>query len=103
MRHATLPIQAIRLAKDMAIIALGGEPVVEYALQLKAAHPKLRLIVAGYSNDVMGYIPTARMLEEGGYEPISSTLYYGIAAPFTTEVESTVLETANAVLKRAMR
>jgi hypothetical protein len=103
MRHATLPVQAIRLAKDLAIVALGGEPVVEYAAQIKAAHPKLRLIVAGYSNDVMGYIPTARMLEEGGYEPVASTLYYGIAAPFAPEVESLVLETANTVLKRAMQ
>ena len=103
MRTVTMPIQAIRLSKEVAIIALGGEPVIEYALQLKQRNPKLSLIVAGYSNDVMGYVPTKKMLEEGGYEPIASTVYYGMAAPFAPEVEEIVLDTAADVLKRAMK
>ena len=82
------------------LIELAG---VEYALRIKAANPKLRLMVAGYSNDVMGYIPTAKMLEEGGYEPVSSGLYYGLAMPFTSDVERLVNETMDAVLKRVMK
>lgn len=103
MRTLAMPIQAIRLGKDLAIVALGGEPVVEYALQLKTRHPKLQMIVAGYSNDVMGYVPTRKMLEEGGYEPVFSTIYYGMAAPFAPEVEAMVLETADGAIKRAMQ
>lgn len=103
MRTVPYPVQALRLGKDMAIVAIGGEPVVEYALRIKADNPKLRLMVAGYSNDVMGYIPTAQMLEEGGYEPVSSGLYYGLATPFTRDVERLVNETMDAVLKRVMR
>jgi hypothetical protein len=87
----------------MLIVALGGEPVVSYALQTKAAHPREKLMVAGYSNDVMGYIPTAKMLDEGGYEPIASGMYYGLAAPFTPEVEPLVLETIEAVVARVTR
>jgi neutral ceramidase len=103
MRTVSFPVQALRIGKDMAVVALGGEPVVEYALRAKAAHPKLRLIVAGYSNDVMGYVPTAKMLTEGGYEPVSSALYYGLAMPFTPDVERLVNESVDAVLKRVMR
>jgi neutral ceramidase len=103
MRSVSYPVQAMRIGRDTVIVALGGEPVVGYALQTKAAHPKLRLVVAGYSNDVMGYIPTAKMLDEGGYEPINSGMYYGLAAPFTKEVEPLVLETINSVIARVVK
>jgi hypothetical protein len=103
MRPVSFPVQALRIGKDTAIVALGGEPVVEYALGVKKRHPKLRLVVAGYSNDVMGYLPTAKMLEEGGYEPVSSTLYYGLAMPYAHEAERMVHETMDSVLKRVMR
>jgi hypothetical protein len=103
MRTISYPVQALRLGNDTLIVALGGEPVVAYALQTKAAHPKMRLIVAGYSNDVMGYIPTAKMLDEGGYEPIGSGMYYGLPAPFTHDVERMVLETIESVIARVSR
>jgi hypothetical protein len=103
MRSVSYPVQALRIGKDTVIVALGGEPVVGYALQTKAAHKRLRLIVAGYSNDVMAYIPTAKMLDEGGYEPVDSGMYYGIAAPFTPDVENIVLETIRSVIARVSR
>lgn len=62
------PVQVIRLGSDDIIIALGGEVVVDYALKFKKDFPPGRLWVAGYSNDVMGYIPSKRVLKEGGYE-----------------------------------
>ena len=40
----------------------------DYALRLKKDYPPGRLWMAGYSNDVMGYIPSKRVLKEGGYE-----------------------------------
>jgi hypothetical protein len=43
------------------------------------------------------------MLDEGGYEPISSGMYYGLAAPFTKNVEEDVLETIRAVIARVTR
>lgn len=100
MKTVPYPVQAFRLADGLVLVALGGEVVVEYDLQLKSANPKMHLIVAGYSNDVMGYIPTAKMLSEGGYEPVASTIYYGQAAPFSPEIEKMILETANAAIRK---
>jgi neutral ceramidase len=55
-------------------VALGGEAVVDYSLQLKrelaGASP---IWVAAYSNDVLGYIPTERILRERGYEGFSAS------------------------------
>jgi hypothetical protein len=94
------PVQAIRFGKSLTLLALGGEVVVENALQLKREFPKERMIVAGYSNDVMAYIPTAAMLREGGYEPVSSMRYYGYSSPFADDVEQRVMKDAVEVLRR---
>jgi hypothetical protein len=100
VRVVPYPVQAFRLGDDLAIIALGGETVVEYGLKTKAAYPRMKMIVAGYSNDVACYIPTKKMLEEGGYEPVTSMVYYGMPAPFAPEVEERVHSAIRAVLSR---
>ncbi|HUR57108.1 MAG TPA: neutral/alkaline non-lysosomal ceramidase N-terminal domain-containing protein [Opitutaceae bacterium] len=62
------PIQVLQLA-DLKIIALGGEAVVDYSLQLKQRLGGPNSVwMAAYSNDVLGYIPTEKILREGGYE-----------------------------------
>ncbi len=63
------PVQIARFGDDVTLVALGGEVVVDYSLRLKRelAGPAA-VWVAGYSNDVMGYIPSRRVREEGGYE-----------------------------------
>lgn len=62
------PVQVIKLGDDLTMAALGGEVVVDYSLRLKKEIKGGTVWVAGYSNDVMGYIPSARVLKEGGYE-----------------------------------
>ena len=65
------PVQVIRFGNELCIIALGNEVVIDYALRLKSelAEPDGPAIwVAGYSNVYSGYIPSRRVLLEGGYE-----------------------------------
>lgn len=83
-RAVSYPVQAVRFGKDLTILALGGEVVIDYDLRAKREFPKANLIVAGYSNDVMCYIPSKRVLGEGGYEAIDSMVYYGQPMPFST-------------------
>ena len=42
-----------------------------------------RLWVSGYSNDVMGYIPSLRVLKEGGYEGSGAMIYYVRPGPWS--------------------
>lgn len=84
------PVQALRVGRDFAILFLGGEVVVDYALRAKREHPSTDLIVAGCSSEVQCYIPTPRVLDEGGYEPADSMIYYGQPGPFTKAVEARV-------------
>ncbi|MEO2023429.1 MAG: neutral/alkaline non-lysosomal ceramidase N-terminal domain-containing protein [Pirellulaceae bacterium] len=65
------PVQVVRLGDDLMLVALGTEVVVDYSLRLKRELDKLNgpaIWVAGYSNVYAGYIPSRRVLLEGGYE-----------------------------------
>lgn len=62
------PVQVIRLGTALTLVALGGEVVVDYSLRLQQEIADPVVWVAGYSNDVMTYIPSRRGWEEGGYE-----------------------------------
>lgn len=64
------PMQVWKIG-DLPVITLGGEPVVEFAIRLKLLFGE-DAFVFGYSNDVMAYISTALILNEGGYEGSSS-------------------------------
>lgn len=97
------PVQAVRLDGGFTLLALGGEVSVDYALWAYKTWPREKLIVAGYSNDVACYIPSARILREGGYEASDSMIYYGQPGPFTEEVETRIQEAARQVMRRVAR
>ncbi len=93
------PVQAVRFGRGLTLVALGGEVVIDYNLRLHREFPGEPLIVAGYSNDVMCYIPSLRVLREGGYEANDSMIYYGQPGPFAEDVEERVF----AGVRRAMK
>ncbi|HET6328847.1 MAG TPA: neutral/alkaline non-lysosomal ceramidase N-terminal domain-containing protein [Planctomycetaceae bacterium] len=73
------PIEVWELGGKQLWIALGGEVVVDYALRFKDRYGSATWVSA-YANDVMAYIPTLRVLKEGGYEGNSSMMVYGMPA-----------------------
>lgn len=93
------PVQAMRIGNKLTILSLSGETVVDYALNAKKHYPGEQLFVAGYCNQVVCYIPTERIIEEGGYEPVSSMIYYGMPGPFEKSVEAKV----NAAIRTVMQ
>ncbi|MBA4190631.1 MAG: hypothetical protein C0467_21810 [Planctomycetaceae bacterium] len=84
------PVQAWQLGKDITLVTLGGEVVVDYSLRLKK-ELGAGVWVMGYANDVMAYIPSARVLKEGGYEGGGSMVYYGLPAVWGSKVEELVV------------
>ena len=85
------PVQVWRFGSGLTLVALGGEVVVDYALRLAREYPERRMWVAGYSNDVFGYVPSVRVLREGGYEGGDAMIYYGRPGPFTEAVEGLIV------------
>jgi hypothetical protein len=103
VRHVAYPVQAVRFGQDLTLLALGGEVVVDYDLRAKHEYPGEHLIVAGYSNAVMGYIPSERVLREGGYEAVDNLIYYGRPGPFAPGVEERVFDAIHKAMKRVGR
>ncbi|MCC7497809.1 MAG: neutral/alkaline non-lysosomal ceramidase N-terminal domain-containing protein [Bryobacterales bacterium] len=99
VRRLPYPVQAIRFGNGPVLLALGGEVVVDYSLRAKREYPKTDLIVAGYSNVVPCYIPSLRVLKEGGYEGGGAMLYYGQPGPFDETVEETIFSAIHKVMK----
>jgi hypothetical protein len=83
------PIQIVHFGRDLTLVALAGETVVDYSLRFKRELPGA-VWVAGYSNDVFGYVPSRRVLEEGGYEAGGAFLYSSFPGPFAPSVEDRI-------------
>jgi neutral ceramidase len=97
------PLQAVRFGKTLTLLALGGEVTVDYGLRARREYSGEPLITAGYSNDVMSYIPSARVLREGGYEAVDSMFYYAQPGPFAEDVEERVFAAIRQVMKSVGR
>jgi hypothetical protein len=91
-------VQSWCFGDDMAIVFLAGEVVVDYSLRLKWEIDKDRLWVAAYSNDVPCYIPSRRVLSEGGYEAEFSMTYYGHAARLAPATEDLIIQAVHKIL-----
>lgn len=89
------PIQTWKLGNGPLWVTLGGEVVVDYSLRLKTELGANSTWVAGYSNDVMAYIPSLRVLKEGGYEGGGAMLYYGLPSAWSDNVEDLIVAEAH--------
>jgi hypothetical protein len=86
------PVQVWQLGKELTLIAIGGEVVVDYAYRLKREIKGGELWVAGYANDVFAYVPSVRILTEGGYEADFNLIYYGLPTRFSNDVEEVLVK-----------
>ena len=76
-------------------------PVVDYSLRLRTELPGPPLWVAGYTNDVFGYVPSRRVLLEGGYEPVGSIRYYStLPSPFAPSIEEVIVAKVHELVGR---
>ena len=85
------PVQVWTFGDDLAVVFLAGEVVVDYALRLKRELDRNRLWVDGYANAFPGYIPSKRVLEEGGYEGGGAMVYFDQPTRFAPQVEELVI------------
>jgi neutral ceramidase len=84
------PVEVWRFGSGLTLIALGGEVVVDYSLRFKTEYGWDNTWVAGYSNDVMGYIASRRVLKEGGYEGGGAMVNYGRPGPLGDTIEEVI-------------
>lgn len=87
--YPSYPVQIWKLG-DQPLMVLGGEIVVQYAIELKKLFGP-ELFVIGYANDEMGYIPSETVLSEGGYEGDFSHMVYGMPGKWSAGIQVKIL------------
>jgi neutral ceramidase len=92
------PVQAWKLGQDQLWVTLGGEVVVDYVLLLKQKYGP-QTWVAGYTNNVMAYIPSQRVWQEGGYESGAFTVYGLPAQRWKAGIEDHILKTVGRLVE----
>ncbi|MDO8538813.1 MAG: hypothetical protein Q7S40_00120 [Opitutaceae bacterium] len=94
------PVQVLRLGRELLLIALGGEPVVDFALQFKKEFAGSKVWVAGYANDMFGYLPTRRVQQEGGYEAERAVLWSALPMPLAESAEAQVVDAVGRLVRQ---
>jgi Neutral/alkaline non-lysosomal ceramidase, N-terminal len=90
-RYSHYPVQVWKFGDELTWVALGGEVVIDYNRRLRKELAGKSLWIVGYANDVMGYIPSKRVLQEGGYEADSSQIYYGNPTKWAPAIEDKII------------
>ena len=65
---STVPFHFIALGSEITIIGVGAEVVSEYASQVRGLIGTGSTLCVGCIDQTFGYIPTRRIVLEGGYE-----------------------------------
>jgi neutral ceramidase len=95
------PVQVFQIGEQLSLIAIAGEPVSDFAIMMKKefAAPGKVVWVAGYCNDMFGYVPTVRVQRQNSYEGGRAMLWSALPMPFTETVEDRVMSAARRMVK----
>ena len=93
------PVQTWRFGGDLAMVFLGGEVVADYALRLRRELGPDRVWINAYANSVPCYIPSTRVLAEGGYEAERAMDFYGLPTRLAADVEERIISAVHASLR----
>ncbi|CAH0120177.1 MULTISPECIES: neutral/alkaline non-lysosomal ceramidase N-terminal domain-containing protein [unclassified Paenibacillus] len=95
----TVPFQMnlVRIAEGLSLLAMNGEVVTEYGFYAKRLCTDV--LPVAYSNGMIGYVPTAAQIAEGGYEADESHRYFRLPSRFSPSVEETVKNGIRALIQ----
>jgi hypothetical protein len=97
-RSVDAPVQALRIGR-VGIVGLPGEPFTELGLLVKERSPAAFTICCGYTNDNIGYFPTAEEHAHGGMEVATNHRHQGHPAPLSVGCDHLLIETAARLLR----
>ena len=94
------PVHAWRLGTEMLVIGMGAETVVDYALRFKREFGPGTWVM-GYADDMIAYIPSRRVWEEGGYEGGTFLFEYGRPAfRWAGDIEDRIAASVHKLVKQ---
>jgi putative membrane-bound dehydrogenase-like protein len=96
-------VQTWTFGDTLAMVFLPGEVVVDYGLRLKTELDPGRMWVNAYSNDAPCYIPSERVLKEGGYEGGGAMIYYDRPTRLKAGLEEQIVKAVHEQLDKPFK
>lgn len=94
------PLHAWQLGKEVLMIGMGAETVVDYSIRFRKEYGH-GTWVCGYADDMIAYIPSRRVWEEGGYEGGYSLYEYGRPAfRWSGDIENRIVESVGKLVNQ---
>lgn len=97
--EVSAPVHAVRVG-DGVIVTGPGETFTEYGIAVKERSPGAPTLYAGYTNEIIGYLPTANEYQYGGYEAGYGYKSVGLPSLFDPSVEQICVETGVRLAER---
>ncbi|MBP85610.1 MAG: dehydrogenase [Planctomycetaceae bacterium] len=86
------PVQTFSFGEDLSIVFLAGEVCVDYSLRLKRELNAERIWFNAYSNDFCSYIPSERLVKEGGYGGGAEIPYFALPSTLRPGLEQLIVD-----------
>ena len=88
----------LQISKDILVIYLGGEICYPTKKLLQTAFPDKNIYFLGYA-DSTAYVPSDKIISEGGYEHEGSIIEYRLKGTFRAGIDKLMLEAVNNTIK----
>ena len=86
------------LTLNLMFFGMSGEVCSEYAFYIRQSYAGGFIVTAAYTNGTEGYIPTSKMLIEGGYEPDESYVYFSFPSRYDSSIEKILIKEIKDIL-----
>jgi hypothetical protein len=99
-RQESIPLEITRLdlVKELSFVTFNAEMVVDYGSFVKdASHG--RMLPLGYTNGMIGYVPTKEQIFQGGYESRDAVPYFGLPSSFQPQIEDILCSAISQVIR----
>ena len=85
-------ISRVDLNEKHSFLCMPGEIFCEYSLKFKEMFSPRIIIPLGYTNGMVGYIPTQQAVREGGYEVERAYKLFGLPCPISEKIEDVIIK-----------
>jgi neutral ceramidase len=101
--HALGDVQVLGFGEEAALVGVPGELFAEIGIELKRRSPLAHTMICGYANGTLGYIPSRKAVQEGGYEVSDAYKLYGFPACFHGDTEQLLYRETASLIEETMR
>jgi len=93
-------VQVVQFNPELRAVFLGGEVLTEIGMHIKAALQPATTLTVAYSNGLIGYVPSKKTYDLGGYEVDGSHFYFLRPAPFVKEIEDLIVAKTAGIVEK---